>query len=192
MFPDPPSAPPNVSFEICDAEDEWDFSTPFDFIHMRAIVTCFRDPRAVFASALKALAPGGYLQLRDPLFPFLYHDPPPANCALKRWNELILEAGTKLGRKWTNAHNYRQWLQELGYRDVVEIKERLPLSPWAKGKRMKYLSLWLQHDMLSGLEGMSMALFTRVLGWEAEAVKTFLVAVRKDIQDTSIHAYSEG
>lgn len=159
---------------------------------MRAVVTCFKDPRSVFISAFKALAPGGYLQLRDPLFPFLYHDPPPADCALKRWNDLILEAGTKLGRKWTNAHNYRQWFEELGFKDVVEIRERLPLSPWAKGKRTKYLSLWLQHDMLSGIEGMSMALFTRVLGWQAEEVKDFLVAVKRDIQDTSLHAYSEG
>lgn len=159
---------------------------------MRAIVTCFRDPRAVFASALEALAPGGYLQLRDPLFPFCYLTPPPDKCALKRWNDLVLEAAAKLGRKWTNAHRYRQWLEELGFRDVVEVKERLPLSPWVKSKRLKYLSLWLQHDMLSGLEGMSMALFTRVLGWKPDAVKAFLEDVRRDMQDTNIHAYSEG
>jgi Methyltransferase domain len=181
-----------VSFEIDDAEDEWTFTTPFDFIHMRAIVTCFKDPKAVFASALANLVPGGYLQVRDPLFPFLYMTPPPENCALVKWNDLVLEAAQRMGRSWTNAHHYKQWFHDLGFEDVVEIRERLPLSPWAKSRRMKYLSLWLQHDMLSGLEAMSMALFTRILGWKAENVREFLVDVRKDMQNTSLHAYSEG
>jgi hypothetical protein len=159
---------------------------------MRAIVTCFREPKSVFASAFNSLAPGGWLQLRDPLFPMLYMSPPPENCALAKWNSLVLEAAQRMGRAWTNAQFYKSWLEELGFRDVVEIRERLPLAPWAKSQKLKYLSLWLQHDMLSGLEAMSMALFTRVLGWEAEKVREFLVEVRKDMKDPSLHAYSEG
>lgn len=186
------SAPENVFFEICDAEDEWGFTTPFDLIHMRAITSCFQNPKAVFASALKSLAPGGYIHLRDPILPFRYLTPPPDDCALKKWNDLLIEAAEKAGRRWTDAHNYRDWLVELGYRDVVEIIERVPLSPWAKGQRMKVISLWLQQDMLAGVEGMTMALLTRVLGWKVEDVRVFLEQVMKDMQDTSLHAYAEG
>ncbi len=31
-------------FEVDDAEDEWAFSTKFDYIHSRAVLTCFKDP----------------------------------------------------------------------------------------------------------------------------------------------------
>jgi hypothetical protein len=37
-----------------------------------------------------------------------------------------------------------------------------------------------------------MALFTRLLGWSPERLQVLLEGVRKDIKDTSIHAYSEG
>lgn len=70
------SVPPNCSFIIEDAEDEWGFSERFDFIMGRALVTCFKDPKTVFKHAFDALAPGGILELRDPIFPFQFFDPP--------------------------------------------------------------------------------------------------------------------
>lgn len=188
----PTYVPPNCSFQICDAEDEWDFSVPFNFIHMRAVVTCFRSPRAVMESAMSSLAPGGWLQMRDPIMPFKFLTPPPEGCALARWNDLAMEASGRIGRRWDNAVHYAQWMRELGFEDVVEIKEQLPLNPWAKGRRVKYLSLWLQHDMLQGIEAISMALFTRVLGWDVDDLKVFLEDVKRDMKDTSIHSYSEG
>jgi trans-aconitate methyltransferase len=66
------SVPPNLQFEINDAEDEWVFSQKFDFIHGRALLTCFKDPSFVIAEAYKSLAPGGYLELQDGVFPFEY------------------------------------------------------------------------------------------------------------------------
>ncbi|RYP77721.1 hypothetical protein DL769_003341 [Monosporascus sp. CRB-8-3] len=186
------SAPPNVSFEICDAEDEWSFSQKFDFVHMRAIVTCFLDPKAVFAQAYAALEPGGWIELRDPIMPFQFVTPPPENCALKEWGEKITEAAARIGRHWTNAQYYSRWLQDLGFVNIVETREHVGLNPWMKGDRNKHLALLLGSDMGNGLESMSMALFTRVLGWEPERVHELLVRVRQDMVDPKIHAYSEG
>jgi SAM-dependent methyltransferase len=186
------SLPPNCSFIIDDAEDEWTFGQKFGFIHGRCLVSCFKDPKAVFQQAYDALVPGGYLELRDPIFPFQFLDPPPEGSPLVEWNSLLMEAAAKVGRPWDNAGNYKTWLEEIGFEDVFERREFATLSPWAKGKRSKYLSLWLQHDILSGLEALSMALFTRVLGWSPEKLKDFLEGVKKDIKDTKIHAYSEG
>lgn len=186
------SAPPNVSFEICDAEDEWSFSQKFDFIHMRAILTCFMDPKAVFKQAYDALEPGGYLELRDPIMPFQFLTPPPEGCALKEWGDKIIEAAARTGRHWTNAEHYGQWLEELGCVNVVETRAMVGLNPWMKGSRNKQLAVLLGKDMSNGLESMSMALFTRVLGWEPRRVQELIEQVRKDIMDPKIHAYSEG
>lgn len=41
------SVPPNLRFEIDDAEDEWIFSERFDYIHGRALLSCFKEPSFV-------------------------------------------------------------------------------------------------------------------------------------------------
>lgn len=174
---------------IDDAEDDWVFHQEFDYIHARAIVSCFKDPKAVFQRAFQALRPGGVLELYDPIFPLQFLDPPPENCPLAEWNKLIVEAAGKVGRPWTNAANYKSWLQEIGFEGVVENKEYCPVSPWAKGKKSKYMSLWFAQDMSIGIEAWSLALFTRVLGWEKSRLDTLLEGVREDIKNTKIHAY---
>lgn len=37
--------------------------------------------------------------------------------------------------------------------------------------------------------GLSVAIFTRLLGWTVEELEVFLVDVRREMRDTSIHAY---
>lgn len=187
------SIPTNCSFRIEDAEDPWKFDDlKFDLIHGRALLSCFRSPKTVIASAFQALAPGGYLELRDPIFPFKYASPPPENCALVKWNSMIVEASTRAGRPWTNGAHYKKWMEEIGFVDIAERREYAPMSPWAKGQRNKVLSVWVQRNILMGLEGLSMALFTRVLGMEKEQVNELLIGVRADIENTKIHCYSEG
>ncbi|ESZ94408.1 hypothetical protein SBOR_5201 [Sclerotinia borealis F-4128] len=189
----PHYVPTNCSFRIEDAEDPWTFDDlKFDLIHGCALLSCFRSPKAVFASAFQALAPGGYLELRDPIFPFKYASPPPADCALVKWNNMILEASSKAGRLWTNGAHYKKWMEEIGFIDIVERREYAPMSTWAKGQRNKVLSVWVQRNLLMGLEALSMALFTRVLGMKKEEVEELLVGVKKDIENTKIHCYSEG
>ncbi|KAI0551414.1 S-adenosyl-L-methionine-dependent methyltransferase [Xylaria curta] len=121
----PSYAPPNVNFEICDAEDEWSFRQPFDLIHMRAMVTCFKNPRAVLAEAYRSLAPGGFIELRDPILPFQFLTPPPEDSALKLWCDKLMEAARLAGRKWDVATLYAQMLGELGFVNVTERREAI-------------------------------------------------------------------
>lgn len=44
-------------------------------------------------------------------------------------------------------------------------------------------------DIAGGLSGLSMALFTRVLGWTPEELEVFLVDVRKEMKNTKVHVY---
>lgn len=45
--------------------------------------------------------------------------------------------------------------------------------------------------MREGLEGFSLALFTRNLGWSVEEVQVLLSKVRKDMADRNIHAQND-
>jgi hypothetical protein len=49
--------------------------------------------------------------------------------------------------------------------------------------------IWTEQNFCNGLYGLSVALFTRGLGWTAEETEVFLVNVRKDLKDRRIHAY---
>ena len=51
------------------------------------------------------------------------------------------------------------------------------------------LGLWNNENLVGGLQGLSMALFTRVLNWSTQEVEAFLVDVRKDMKNTRIHSY---
>jgi trans-aconitate methyltransferase len=62
------SVPPNCRFEVDDAEDEWHYSQPFNYIHGRAMFSCFKEPLSVFKKAFDALAPGGYLEMQEIYF----------------------------------------------------------------------------------------------------------------------------
>jgi SAM-dependent methyltransferase len=187
----PASTPPNCRFEIGDVEDEWAFPQPFDYIHGRALGTCFTDPAAVIRSAFGALAPGGHLELQDGIMPMQYVGEIPVDSALYRWNAHVAMAASMAGRPWTNVQHYPKWFAEAGFEGVEVRKFYWPSNAWPKGEYLKRLSVYFQQDILDGLEGFSMKLFTNLLGWSKEDVQTFLVDVRKDLKDRSIHAFAE-
>jgi methyltransferase family protein len=180
--------PPNCHFEIDDAEDEWIFSEKFEYIHGRALFTCFKDPKQVVAEAFKSLQPGGYLELQDMAFPFQYIGESPKDSAVYKWNEILIAGAAKGGRPWTNVQYYRQYMEEVGLVDIVEKTFYWPTSVWAKGQYFKDVAMFFQEDLLNALEGVSLKVMG-LMGWSVEEILVFLTSVREDIKDTSIHAY---
>jgi len=49
--------------------------------------------------------------------------------------------------------------------------------------------LWMNENVLNGLEAFSLMMFTNVLGFTVEEVQLLLVDVRKDLKNRRIHAY---
>lgn len=54
---------------------------------------------------------------------------------------------------------------------------------------MRKLGMWTLADVSEGLQGLSLALFTRGLKWSMEELEIFLVDVRNDMRNTRIHSY---
>jgi len=54
---------------------------------------------------------------------------------------------------------------------------------------MRKLGIWTLADVSDGLQGLSLALFTRALKWSVEELEVFLVDVRNDMKNTRIHSY---
>ncbi|RDW69689.1 hypothetical protein BP6252_08709 [Coleophoma cylindrospora] len=185
----PEWVPENCSFLIADASDEWTFTEKFDFIHGRALITCFADPAAVFKRAYDALEPGGYFEMQDILFQPFAVDDTLKGTAMEKWNNTLIEGSKIIGRDWRCARNYAKWFKEVGFENVVETKLVWPTNSWPKSKKQKVIGMWCMADSLKGLNAISMAIMTRVLGMSAEEVEATVEEVKKDMQDKSIHAY---
>ena len=154
------------------------------------LLSCFKDARAVIQQAYDNLAPGGYLELQDFVYPPQFFGETLTDTPLYKWGQTILEASRKLGRPWDNVPKYKGWMEEIGFEEVVEKKYYWPLNAWPKGNYFKQISVYAQADLLNGLDGMSLKLMG-LMGWSADEVKDFLVGVKEDVKNTSIHAYGD-
>jgi hypothetical protein len=63
-------------------------------------------------------------------------------------------------------------------------------NQWPKDKKLKTLGAYCNENVRSGLEGLSLAMFTRVREWSREELEVFLAEVRKELNDRKIHCYS--
>ena len=66
---------------------------------------------------------------------------------------------------------------------------KAPLGRWPRDPGMKDLGHWWNENMVLGLQGFSLAYFSRILGWSAEEIEVYLVNVRKSLADKDVHAY---
>lgn len=55
--------------------------------------------------------------------------------------------------------------------------------------RANVLGLWTYENLGNGASGLSLALFTRALGWTQEEVEVFLIEVRKDMRNRAVHGW---
>ncbi|KAF7934344.1 hypothetical protein EAE99_002796 [Botrytis elliptica] len=181
--------PPNCSFEVNDAEEPWNYSQKFDYIHGRAMVCCFSDPAGVINSAYDSLRPGGYFEMQDPQMPIVSIDSSINGTSLEEWVRVSCLAAERRGRKVTNSRHYGKWMAEAGFVDIVEKHFFWPCNPWVGGEKERLLAMWTQQNLLDGIEGMTMRNLTAGLGWTPEQVEMLLVGVRKDLQNKRINFY---
>lgn len=187
----PDMIPRNLRFEIGDAEEaDWGFDMPFDYIHARAMVTCFKDPKAVLQRIYENLAPGGYFELQDPCLPMQCDDDTMKGTALEKWNELLCEGMLKMGKDLRDNRNWGRYMREMGFEGVFESKGAVAFNTWPKGKKNKLLGALSCQNLSDGVQSMSLALFTRVMGMGSDEVLSFLEYVKKDLANPKIHSYS--
>ncbi|KAJ0107682.1 hypothetical protein J7T55_010288 [Diaporthe amygdali] len=186
----PAMVPSNCSFEIGDAEEaDWGFDEPFDYIHARAMVTCFKDGRSIVQHIYDNLAPGGYFELQDPCMPLRCDDGSMDGTALGEWNRLMDEGMLRMGKDLRGNLEWGRYMREVGFEGVVEKHAACAFNTWPRGDKNKLIGAMCCQNLLEGVQSMSLALFTRVLGMSSEEVLSFLVDVKKDLMNRKIHSY---
>lgn len=137
------------------------------------------------------LEPGGWLELQDYGLPVRSTDGTHEGTDLMRWGELMCEAARTLGRPMGSdcSDLYTQMMQEAGFVDIQQRMFMWPTNGWPKDAYMKELGKWNLFNILDGLQGFCLALFTRALHWRKEEVDIFVARISRDLKDRRIHAY---
>ncbi|KAH8902087.1 S-adenosyl-L-methionine-dependent methyltransferase [Coniochaeta sp. PMI_546] len=185
----PGFTPPNCHFEVDDIEDEWLWSSKFDFIYGRYITPFLGDLPKFAKNCFDNLNPGGYIELLEATMLFQAVDDSYEGTAMQRWNSLMLEGVKKIGRDPLSPLRLNALLKEAGFVNITETRLPIPTSPWPKGKRQKILGAMEMQNLLEVAHGITMSVFTKALGWKAEDVESLLAEVRVNLQDTRIHTY---
>ncbi|KAK8025333.1 hypothetical protein PG990_003156 [Apiospora arundinis] len=184
----PESKPENVSFVREDSEEEWCHDVKFDYIHARAVVSCFNHPKQMMQRVFDNLNPGGYAEYMDCYGLAGCLDGTLRGTALEKFWMSMVEGGAAIGRDFMVASHYKEWMEEIGFVDVVERKMAWPFGGWAKDPRIKLAGLYCQRDFYDGIGGASYKLLKKI-GMADEEIDRFLEDVRADMVNPAIHAY---
>ncbi len=178
----PDAVPHNVYFEIDDAEEEWTYGQSFDLVHMRDLSGSFRSWPTIYGECWRHLKPGGFLEVID----FDHSDTarPIPNSYLAIFLGAIREAAERSGRHWGVSHLRHGVLEAAGFVDVRRTTMSIPIGTRSADPSQRTLGkLWLI-CYLEGLEGNSLRLLTRDLGWTADDVRDLCQKVRHELSET--------
>ncbi|KAK6207612.1 hypothetical protein QIS74_12693 [Colletotrichum tabaci] len=182
--------PPNVFFEIDDIDETWTYSKPFDYIHSRMMTSSISDWKKYIQKCFNHLEPNGYLELQEAdLFPQSDDGTLKPDAAIIQSCENVQKACTIFGRPFASIPDLATIMTEVGFEDVVLTKNKWPMNSWPKDQHYKTLGTWSLENYLQGIEGWTMPAFTKGLGWTKDQVQVFLIDVRNEMKDRTIHAY---
>ncbi|KAI5465270.1 S-adenosyl-L-methionine-dependent methyltransferase [Mariannaea sp. PMI_226] len=186
----PSLVPPNATFLVDDLESEWTYHQPFDFIYLRFLVGSIRDWDKLLGQTFDNLSSGGWIETVDAVYPLACDDGTVTDdLPIYKWSNLMREGAAKAGLSLDTCTELKQKMIDRGFTNVTEQWYRWPMNSWPKEPKFKNLGAWSLENVLSGLSALSLALFTRVLGWTREEVELFLVDVRRDLRNKNIHGY---
>ena len=165
--------PPNVVFEIDNADDEWDRPRDaYDLVHMRNMTGAFRDWSFIYDQAFLHLKPGGWLEMLDfddqeGFKKFLSVFPPESDLHLLARDLAV--AAVRSGRPRGMAHMDPRLLMDAGFVDIKTTEHIIPINIYER-HRGSAGKIWLA-ACLTGLEAVCLRPLTHHMGWDPERLK---------------------
>lgn len=145
--------PPNVNFQIDDVTKPWHRKKDsMDFIHIRNMVGSIRDWKALFSEALEHLKPGGTIEVTDIRTQFECNDGTfeERGKSCKKWADTFHEICAGMGVDFDPTPKIPDWLKEVGFENVKLESRIIPVGPWPRNRKLKYLGAYYLSHMLDG------------------------------------------
>lgn len=114
----------------------------------------------------------------------------PPTSVIYRWGGYFVEAGRICGKSMEVYKDIPMWLAEAKYTNVACSYAKTPVGgSWCQTEEEREIGRWNAVNVMEGMEGFSLAIFTRLLGWDPIEVQALLGLVRTEIQEQKVHAY---
>ncbi|KAK5231138.1 hypothetical protein LTR72_000318 [Exophiala xenobiotica] len=187
----PSYVPPNLQFDIADADEEWTFRQKFDLVHSRVMNdTSLRDWPHFYREAYKVLQPGGWVESQEFSYKRYSDDGSlPADSRVTYWEDLWTEGINKMGLKHCDPELVMQQMRDTGFVNVTRLNFKMPIGPWPKDKRLREAGLFGYANLMNGLFGLSVKVFSQLLGWQVEELEVLLAECRQELRRRDIHGY---
>ncbi|EXJ87354.1 hypothetical protein A1O3_04313 [Capronia epimyces CBS 606.96] len=188
----PTWVPPNLEYQVADADEPWDMDNRFDLVHTRFMNGfSIKSWPFFYEQAFRSLKPGGWVENQEFDFNYASDDGTlnpdgPVKAWEKLWSEGIAKFG--LTGKCDPELMTRQ-MREAGFINTTIIPFKLPVGPWPKNGRLRQAGALFMRGLLDGLSGLSLKVFTGALGWTPEELEVLLADVRKEWMSRSTHSY---
>jgi len=149
------------------------------------------DWKAFCHESYRILKPGGWVECQEfDLVAISDDNSFPPDSAIVQWAQLMVE-GAKMGGIDLRiaGSQIKTAMEEAGLTDITVIDYKLPIGVWAADPRLREAGKFALGAMLYGLQGVSLAIFTRFLGWEVLEMEVLLAKVRKEWNQRKVHSY---
>jgi len=188
----PTLVPPNLEFQVFDVEETWNTPNRFDLVHTRVMNGfSIKSWPHFYEQAFISMRPGGWVENQEIDLNFTTDDNTmPADSAILRWQTLWnqgIESVGMTGRCYVDK--IKQQMMDAGFINVTVRPYKIPSGPWPKDKRLREAGIYHHVGMFEGLTGLSMRVFTRLLGWSVEEMELLLMQVRAELKKRDIHKY---
>lgn len=101
----------------------------------------------------------------------------------------LSEAHERAGMPLGMDPNTQAVLEHLGYVDVRHQEIKVPYNSWPASDHEQDVGKWFNLALTEGLDAMSLAPFTRILGYAKDQVDALLEEVKKEVCDRSLKTY---
>lgn len=183
----PASAPPNVFFELDDAQNEWAYNEPFDFIHIRNLSGAFSNWGAIYAEVSKNLKRGGSFEIADRGSIQFKKEMPNSHTSI--FNGAIQSAADKSGRPLNLDHLKKPMFDKAGLSVIKTRAIEVPLGTYDPDPRKQVTGKMAMIAALEGLEAVSLRLLTKQLGWKEGDVRELCGEVQKEVMRPDAQAF---
>ncbi|KAJ5708671.1 hypothetical protein N7488_008472 [Penicillium malachiteum] len=183
LFP-PPAAwvPPNCILEVDDVLQEWTWTEPFDFIHLRIMLGSFGvdEWKIVYKKCcgwIEQLELDAHLETDD--------DSLPQDSLAATWGDNTFGCAERADRRIDTLNIMRASMEQAGFIDW-------PIGAWAKEKHVKEAGALNYNMWSSGIEGWGMWYLTKFgepSPWSRDQVLTYVGKIRSELKNPMVHCY---
>lgn len=188
----PTVVPPNLQFVVQDLEEPWDMPGRFDFVHTR-LMNGFsvKSWPNFYKNAFASMKPGGWVENQEFDLNFTTDDnSQPHDSAVRRWQDIWNEAVATVGMTGRcDPIKMADQMKAAGFINVAVRPFKMPLGPWPKNKILREAGIYNMVGMVNGLTGLSVRVYTQILGWSLDEMELLLMQVRTELLRKGIHCY---